>query len=134
MYIESIKKCIELHKIKKIFHSFPACCYVDIYTLVRVATNMTSSFFLFVLTNYKLDLLISSIFFSDKFLLYFIYTRTQKCEIKYWISTGSIEPYDSTLSRFDLLYGSIVPSRLTFRDKKVSLNGTIEPRQSSNRT
>ncbi len=107
MYIESIKKCIELHKIKKIFHSFPACCYVDIYTLVRVATNMTSSFFLFVLTNYKLDLLISSIFF---------------------------EPYDSTLSRFDLLYGSIVPSRLTFRDKKVSLNGTIEPRQSSNRT
>ena len=32
MYIESIKKCKELYKIKKIFNSFPAYCSVDIYT------------------------------------------------------------------------------------------------------
>ncbi len=39
---------------------------------------------------------------------------------------------DSTL-RFDLLYGSIVPSRLTFFSRKVSLDGTIEPYKRSNR-
>ncbi len=34
-WIESIKKCIELYKIKKFFHSFPACCSVDIYNLCK---------------------------------------------------------------------------------------------------
>ncbi len=65
------------------------------------------------------------------FLLYFIYTHTHTQRFNQILD---FYRFDWTLSRFDLLYGSIVPSRLTFFSRKVSLVGTIEPYKRSTRT
>ena len=101
-----------LYEIKKIFHSFPTCCSVDIYILVRLATHMSSCFSLFALTIERRPNTFIWFFthIMIYFLLYFIYTHTQRFN-----QILDFYRFDWTLSRFALLYGTIEPYKRSSR-------------------